>query len=465
MKYVYKKLKLNTLLINLILLLAIFSTQVNGEIPGRIEKMSGNESNLETIFVQVFEKTLEDNILIETANVSSSGEIVFKNLDICNYNKKIHIFKIGHEKYSHVEYEYKLIAIGDSICENKEGVTEMIFIIQDSIVKFYRLSHFWINFITSIILFIIWLFYFRKVKLESESTDYGLLFIAFGLLLWGVLSAFNFYEYHGLDFVFSPLNNGAFLMAIPFFKHGFKWVQKHTVLWYLLTITISITVLILICSFYSTNIPKYGRWVDFGFSTVTLILLLFSLKYSFEEREWTGLAYLSSIIFVIALFAQYSLISGADDIFHNYHKVAFAITHSIMASIFVALGFSWVNEKTNDYSPINIHNINDKIDKSKITEKYYNELIDNLSKNKTEEVIKEFLAIANNYDEKKDLHNILILKSAAINQINLQENKGTITDKDYRAERNKINNSLIKLLNQEKEELINNKSDKELIKK
>lgn len=81
-------------------------------------------------------------------------------------------------------------------------------------------------------LFLILIWYNARKEIKSLGQDWGLIFIAFALLLW---AAMDLYRFSGLMVpgqvsvvikTFSAYNNAFFIASFPFFQYGFEGVKK-----------------------------------------------------------------------------------------------------------------------------------------------------------------------------------------------------------------------------------------------
>ncbi|MCG3167081.1 MAG: Adaptive-response sensory-kinase SasA [Bacteroidia bacterium] len=213
------------------------------------------------------------------------------------------------------------------------------------------------SFTSFILIASLWSIYFKtdtKIidanKTGNEYKDYGLLFLAIALFVWGVRGLFiqYFYNYEYIEIIkniFSSLNSLCFLLASIYLKHAPNWVITNinrTKFLFVVAFLITISLTISIASFFPNS--KYTDVPDLVLSIFTVAILSYSLFMNFWKRGLSILSFFSVIILFLLLGAQpaigFVLKNASNDLYvlvGLYSRLSFII-------IIYLLAFSWAQK-------------------------------------------------------------------------------------------------------------------------
>lgn len=405
------------------LLIGQDSVNIN-TIKGRVYQMTDNAP------VHARVESYDNGRLIDSVWTDNEGK--FELQKSSNNTLNLKVFRgIGY-------LEYLKVKIDDNTVE---------ILVQDYIDKFYRLIHGLANIIITLILIFIWVHYYTKIIDErKENPDFGLLLIAAGLLIWGGISLLKHLGVNQYDPIFSPINNLFLLWSLPFFKHGFNWMRdkKNRTIWFVATgfVMASVT---LVLAFLANSNEKLCRSIDFIFSAITLGMIGIALYRTFDKREFFVIGLISGFVVFSAIIGQFALVGeNIDADWGMYDEAFFVVSYIIISALFIALGFSWLNEELNNFVPINLITFDDKSETLSV-----DKLKSDLAENKTEKVIKNILAFLNTRtSDTNSIKNELVVISSRVYSINSQQRLGTIKIEDYAHQRNQINDSILRFMDE-----------------
>lgn len=331
--------------------------------------------------------------------------------------------------------------------------TEQMYELQDT----RKILHILIT-IPSVIslLAILWKYHFniRKLLPKNKEPDIALLLISLGLITWAFIGYYNLTnkpeDNRNIELFLSYINNTFFICSFTFFEYGFGFLKKieSKYTWYLGTM-----VGMLLFYLVSIGIGETDN-MNMLISICTLIGFAVLLYKSFSNRELKLVGITSALVFIVHIYAQISLEKPDLKIFekeifeNNYDEYLYIASFAGICIFFVALGLTWISEKINEITPITILNVDEKIKESKVEENLFLKIEDEIRKDNLKKGIPKLLAILNviKHEDKNKFKVDLSFLSTRIYKINLQSIMGVIPKKNYIAERQKITNSLLKLV-------------------
>ena len=217
---------------------------------------------------------------------------------------------------------------------------------------------------------------------ERLRQDAGIAFLAAALFFWAVIGLIRIESDNAaisdiMTRVFSMVNNALFLLALPYFRHGVSHFKKYSQTYLLIgSCLVLVSLLTMISTAISPNQYKnIFKLFDVIYSTAVLVLLGWLFIASFHKRNLDGIAVLSGIITIGAVYTQiiphfpdFNFASGL------FRPICYFTTFVMFTTLLVALTFSWYNEEM----------VKEAIDKT--TEKFarMQELILDKSKSKEE---------------------------------------------------------------------------------
>lgn len=223
----------------------------------------------------------------------------------------------------------------------------------------YEIFRLWIiigvGLMSIFLILIVWrYYYFLRRNPKDGPTDYGLVYLTSGILVWSILAmlkldsipnGLNQFKLHFL----SMLNNGLLLSSLPFFEYS-RFTKSNLLLkkyWTVISLASAGIVLIIICTLNSAIVNDI---LDWGFSTVIFIILGGILFRSFYERGLSPVGYIAQAVMYMTIFSQFLIIffpngtefSTAKIDINKIGHLTGGISFAMMLVLLVALAFSWI---------------------------------------------------------------------------------------------------------------------------
>lgn len=223
---------------------------------------------------------------------------------------------------------------------------------------FVRGIHLCTSLFGAIFLISIW-FHVQKQKKEFAQ-DWGLLLIALALIVWVAIDAFKIIKGNEAGEpslqvkLFSTFNNAFLIASLPFFKFGFKNIKENISLFRdkkywakFVLITNMVIFLILTIMWDDKKDVNALEYFDFGYSSVTLILIGYAITKAFQGRKYGKPFILVSIFITILLVTtQMALLPEFRTKILDLPKLLMIASQLILISLFLVLAQSWVVEES-----------------------------------------------------------------------------------------------------------------------
>lgn len=347
--------------------------------------------------------------------------------------------------------------------------------VADIILFIKRTTHLIISSIAVVVLINIWQnYYSAKVRsFHRTAKDYGLLFLCGGILVWGFVSLLGLLKGNKNElagWVLSTINNGFFLCSFAYFRHGLEWFnsEKNKSNW-LLFIGVSTIIIIVTICMLAPHADSYKLdYIDFVYSSLTLLFLGGLLFKSFEARRLYAVAYISIGIVFLAIYGQLLPLlkdySKVNEVAFGIQKaIVFVASHGLMIGIFISLAFSWVIENSEMVKEIKEDEIAtaflDKYGDS--ADKVESRLGEMLAEDQLYYVLliaKEFFQRKGQTKDREMLTSLSVI-SGRLTSLKVAERNGTISREDYSRERSKIHEALKDVVEEISENIKTRKSD------
>ncbi|MFN0016283.1 MAG: hypothetical protein ACKVU2_17220 [Saprospiraceae bacterium] len=211
-------------------------------------------------------------------------------------------------------------------------------------------------------IFLLWTvwryYYYLRRRPKDEPTDYGLVYLMGGILVWALLAILKLDALPGkldsfqLHFL-SMLNNGLLLSSLPFFEYS-KLNQSNRQLkryWTAISIGGAMSVLVLICF---VKDEKAANILDWGFSSIIFLILGDILARTFHRRRLSPIGKLALLVMYMTIFSQF-IVTFADTkintsscplfippALQNIGYVLGGISFAMLLVLLVALAFTWI---------------------------------------------------------------------------------------------------------------------------
>lgn len=203
-----------------------------------------------------------------------------------------------------------------------------------------------------------WHYYFRHRRPKDAPTDYGLVYLMGGILVWALLAILKLDALPGklepfqLHFL-SMLNNGLLLSSLPFFEYSKLSQSKRQLKRYWTAISMggAMSVLVLICF---VKDEKVANILDWGFSSIIFLILGDILARTFHRRRLSPIGKLALLVMYMTIFSQF-IVSFADTTtdtlryplfippaLQNIGYVLGGISFAMLLVLLVALAFTWI---------------------------------------------------------------------------------------------------------------------------
>jgi len=194
-------------------------------------------------------------------------------------------------------------------------------------------------------------------KNTTGKNDFGLLFIAFGVLMWFFIAMEGFYFYTPLEpsskkidifgATCSAINNSCFLASIVYFKHGFdrckdSFLMRTSEMWITTSFLIS-SLMTIFTVFDNSGIT------DCILSVVITMILGYAILYNFKFRKYNYFVLLlATFVLLSHIWVQILGVASFKEfyVFFSAYKIPFAITTaSSFIGILLLLANSWATEE------------------------------------------------------------------------------------------------------------------------
>lgn len=226
-------------------------------------------------------------------------------------------------------------------------------------IDLIRLVHLCCCLLGGSVLVLIW---FNALKQDKKvEHDWGLILIAFALILWAGMDAYRFLglmrpgEVSVVLKTFSAYNNAFFLAALPFFTHAFSWVKRRYPFfengtnWVMIVLLTNVLVVMLYSISWGDSpfMVRFIQYFDIVYSSLTFVALGYAITVSFSRR-----AYYRGPFVVLGLVVTFALVVTQLP-FLPFFRVAhydlvslsLLVTHVGLVYLVLVLAQSWVVER------------------------------------------------------------------------------------------------------------------------
>ncbi|MFM9950535.1 MAG: hypothetical protein ACKV1O_21540 [Saprospiraceae bacterium] len=327
-----------------------------------------------------------------------------------------------------------------------------------NVFDFSTIIHISVSLLTALFLIYIWYYNlkFSKERILKKSPDLGLIFLSLALTIWGFAGICRLvFNFQGIQIkLLSSLNNGLFLLAIPYFEHGFKFFKNKQIKkrWNISVIIVAFTALLLIGLDVHYN-QLISTLIDSVFSIITLLVLGFSLFLTFQKRNLLWVAILTVFVISLQLFPTVGYLMNPFEIDLKFPLVLYLVSSIALNILFIALAFSWLLESQEN----NINNLfslsNDNIQEHILTNKFSFEeikstLLNQLISDEIEEVVEELISFFKATNNSAGTSKVIQI-AAKLSRNNTLKIREEIEGAVYYKRRNEIRKSIIELMQNE----------------
>ncbi|MBX7243000.1 MAG: LuxR C-terminal-related transcriptional regulator [Bacteroidia bacterium] len=223
-----------------------------------------------------------------------------------------------------------------------------------------RLLHLMASFFGALFLMLVW-YQNQKLTFKTEQ-DWGLVLIAFALIMWCAADAYKFLRAidKGQDDLitklFSTFNNGFFIASLPYFDYGFEKLKKlfpvfkKGTTWALFVLLFNILLMLLYTMAWAQNEKEnyLVKHFDVFYSILTFIALGYAITRSFQKRHQYGKPFMimSIVITVLSVLPQLVFSPFLSIVHKDIFAVMLQSSNVALITLLLVLAQSWVVEES-----------------------------------------------------------------------------------------------------------------------